>query len=427
MPVFLSLILKNFQGFSGTVSFQQTTGLIGKEATGKTAFFRALSIIRTLLLGYSIPEDFYELINEGTEISAEFKIGDYHFWYKVGLTQDTEHPGNTEWSGGLYSYPEDKPPQIRFERLECKWLGNKKRELIADAKTEDNIYQVFEPQTKQKLLLGHKRSGARRAAWVERQVDYKCGRSFLFSKFMLKKYEEAEAAKATFPTEGVLRLRDWAAKHWLILSSRPVKDSMLVKYCGSWHRIRKTKMEQTRYIEGTVLTEAEWTSLQENLIRVNELLMSCTGAILKVKSVLGDSAYREGFGSINDIVIEHHNGSISIDEASESLSTLAQLCWMLQECNVADNLVIIDDLDKNINDELLVSIVECFKKAKGQVVFTSLSSAPLRSLGWREAWFTQAYHWSANYVQTGPTSGLFNKYVSGNDGYYAELKDILTR
>lgn len=431
MSILCSLSIKNLQGFSGKISFEQTTGLIGKEATGKTAFFRALSIIRALILGCNIPSDFHKYFADNTEIAAEFKLGDYHFWYTVGLGTDKELAGNVEWRGSDPYSPacqEKASPQIRFERLECKWPGNKKRELLADAKSGENIYQVFGPQTKQKLFLEHKRSGARTAAWVERQVNYKQGSSFLFSKFMFKKYEEAsEAAKAAFPTEGLRQLLDWAAEHWLMLASHPAKESMLVKYCGSWHIIRKTRVDGNRYVEGTELTKAEWDSLQDNLKQVNQLLLASAGATLKIRSILG-TEYQQGFGSIETIVVEHHGKEIPIDEANDSLTTLAQLCWMLLECNVEDNLVAIDDLDKNINDELLRALIRCFKAAKGQVIFTSLSTSPLRTLDWRETWFTQSNVLASDFApaeRTTATGSLLNRYISEHVQDYNDLEDLL--
>lgn len=370
-------------------------GIYGQNGSGKTALIEALSILKGLMAGVSIPSVYADCVAIGKERSKLEFVFDLQ--YPDGVIREASYSfcmaskelTREEIGEKFKDAPEDfeipdedSKVVIFDEKLSLSWEGSAKRQVIIDTSSEDD---AFIPTTKRKEIVG----GGKKvlvALEVNKQLAREKSRSFIFLRDTLKLF--AENDKSSIPFRVLIELRHYA-RYYLHVIDTKSSGFIRLNFAIPIYTVTGRMMFDVRKPE-TIPTE-RIGEIKEELNNISSVLGQLVpGLSISLKEV-SHSLDKEGESATVAMLTAYRDGKeLPLRDESDGVrKIISYLSLIIDAFNEQSVTIAIDEFDAGIFEYLLGEILQAFEEAgKGQFIFTSHNLRPLEVINKRFLYFT---------------------------------------
>lgn len=363
-------------------------GLYGQNGSGKTAFIDALSLLKHLLMGQSVPCKFADCINVDADtatFSFLFKIicnnanlNEYKVEYKFSIRKDIDESvpnlqQNTKFRVTVFN--EVLSASIKSNDFKTKFTS-----LI-----DTNSNTVFKPVSKYKEIIGNNKN-VETNLLVSKKIAEKTSRSFIFSNELLLAIRENCSQNHYLSIYKILV--NYGNSELFIIDTT---NSGLISI-NAGLPFAFTYEEKGHKAVGTIMLQLNGVSFipKVALDLVKKLVSSMNfvlkeivpGLIIDVKE-LGTQIQENGIEtcSIQLLSLKNHK-VIPLQYESEGIKKIISILNLLINVyNKPSITVAIDELDAGIFEYLLGELLRIIaEKGKGQLIFTSHNLRPLETI-----------------------------------------------
>lgn len=389
-------------------------GIYGQNGSGKSSLVDALMIIRDLLSGYKLDEDFVRFIDIETAFSTITIVFDFQYTdgrqadveYSVKLTKLRRaeadlHP-DTDASSEYYIGVSD-------ERISSQLYADgsvKRKHPIID--TQENL---FSGDTISKEIFGRNYLNVKDELIYLKRKSFEDGRSFVFNTGVAKLL--GEAAENTAYKEILIELNYFASRFLHVIESR---SSGLVHFrIGIPIYLPYVNMP-------LLLTENDPlpASFQGPIEKAFNLINTVIGTIipdLQLDVEFSQITTPNGEpGIYTSIYSVRNNQKFPFEYESDGIiKIVCILADYIVAFNQGSTTLVVDELDSGIFEYLLGELLQIFEESgKGQFIFTSHNLRPLEVLDKKFIRFT--------------TYDPYNRYYRlPNVGHTNNLRDLYLR
>lgn len=373
-------------------------GLYGQNGSGKTSLVDALQVLKYLLSGQAIPNQYAEFIQVGEDFAHfhfEFMIREreeslqsFQIYYEFDLVKG-EPPEDLQaqsWQACFvanevikYSYSDTENPE-----------NNQKKQNLIDTRGED----IFSPKKKYALLM---KNTDPTDLLVEKKMFYKTGHSFIFSNVLqdiISKNAEIDAE--IIPFRSVLQSLCFYGKFNLFVISTQqaglINLNLLPLSFQHHEKAVKSSGRLLLPLEKSETIPSDSLPLVEKIIsNMNVVLEQLVPGLTIELSVLGNRTMRDGSeGTEIELLSCKNTKKIPLryesDGIKKMISILHLLIAMFHNPSVT---VVVDELDAGIFEYLLGELLKIVStKGRGQLIFTSHNLRALETLDKKFVAFT---------------------------------------
>jgi len=394
-------------------------GLYGQNGTGKTALIDALHILKLLLSGKSIPDEYGNYINvdsQEAKLSYRFRIyvsetENYDVDYEVCLTVDEEGeesfsvsgvaegalPYLSERGGNLWSSLGKKKRrlEIKSEKLSYAYTDGEKR-IKKHTFLQSTRTELIAPKKYYALLFGRKKETAERLKLISLMAKQKVQSLFFSAAFLQLLFEQLNASKTPnyellFHIDILLKLAKYGRTELFVLGASSTGKINL----GELPIRYKASEKQEHGITGEYfLSLDEATELPEELFpETKRLIQNINGVLEQIIPGLTISVADLGAvmlmengegkkGRRIQLMSNKNSKEIPLRYESEGIKKIVSVLHLLIGMyNQSSITVAIDELDAGIFEYLLGEILHILsEKGKGQLIFTSHNLRPLETI-----------------------------------------------
>lgn len=358
-------------------------GIYGQNGSGKTTVVDALQVVKTLISGRSLDEEYAKFINVDSEemtIKVDFFVMDeelnkhacYFVYYTVSIRKEDE---------GL---------QIVRESLEYsifnKSTYQKKSKSTMIKYDELNKDVPFFPKYRYDDVVKNNKTHAIELE-VEKRLAQKEKRSFVFSSYIVKLFMSMQNINWEDSGDGcflLMALQIFGLGNLFIIDNQyngiiTAADKMPMNFIWeekneggkSFSKVGRIVLS----IEGVTSISDEKLGLIQKLIpHLNKVLQTIIPGLNLVVKVLGTEVSKKGnLENLVSLFSKYDEREIPLKYESDGIKKIIS---MLNICismyNNPSICLVIDELDTGIFEYLLGELLEIFNKgAKGQLIFTS--------------------------------------------------------
>ena len=394
-------------------------GLYGQNGTGKTALIDALHILKLLLSGKSIPDEYGNYINvdsQEAKLSYRFRIyvsetENYDVDYEVCLAVDEEReesfstsvvaeevfPYLSERGGNLWSSLGKKKRrlEIKSEKLSYAYMDGEKR-IKKHTFLQSTRTELIAPKKYYALLFGRKKETAERLKLISLMAKQKVQSLFFSAAFLQLLFEQLNASKTPnyellFHIDILLKLAKYGRTELFVLGASSTGKINL----GELPIRYKASEKQEHGITGEYfLSLDEATELPEELFpEAKRLIQNINGVLEQIIPGLTISVADLGAvmlmengegkkGRRIQLMSNKNSKEIPLRCESEGIKKIVSVLHLLIGMyNQSSITVAIDELDAGIFEYLLGEILHILsEKGKGQLIFTSHNLRPLETI-----------------------------------------------
>ena len=394
-------------------------GLYGQNGTGKTALIDALHILKLLLSGKSIPDEYGNYINvdsQEAKLSYRFRIyvsetENYDVDYEVCLTVDEEgeesfsasgvaeeaFPYLSERGGNLWNSLGKKKRrlEIKSEKLSYAYTDGEKR-IKKHTFLQSTRTELIAPKKYYALLFGRKKETAERLKLISLMAKQKSQSLFFSAAFLQLLFEQLNASKTPndeflFHIDILLKLANYGRTELFVLGASSTGKINL----GELPIRYKASEKQEHGITGEYfLSLDEATELPEELFpEAKRLIQNINGVLEQIIPGLTISVADLGAvmlmengegkkGRRIQLMSNKNSKEIPLRCESEGIKKIVSVLHLLIGMyNQSSITVAIDELDAGIFEYLLGEILHILsEKGKGQLIFTSHNLRPLETI-----------------------------------------------
>ena len=394
-------------------------GLYGQNGTGKTALIDALHILKLLLSGKSIPDEYCNYINVDSQeanLSYRFRIyvsetENYDVDYEVCLTVDEEGeesfstsvvaeevlPYLSEREGNLWNSLGKKKRrlEIKSEKLSYAYTDGEKR-IKKHTFLQSTRTELIAPKKYYALLFGRKKETAERLKLISLIAKQKSQSLFFSAAFLQLLFEQLNASKTPnyellFHIDILLKLAKYGRTELFVLGASSTGKINL----GELPIRYKASEKQEHGITGEYfLSLDEATELPEELFpETKRLIQNINGVLEQIIPGLTISVADLGTvmlmengegkkGRRIQLMSNKNSKEIPLRYESEGIKKIVSVLHLLIGMyNQSSITVAIDELDAGIFEYLLGEILHILsEKGKGQLIFTSHNLRPLETI-----------------------------------------------
>lgn len=394
-------------------------GLYGQNGTGKTALIDALHILKLLLSGKSIPDEYCNYINVDSQeanLSYRFRIyvsetENYDVDYEVCLTVDEEGeesfstsvvaeevlPYLSEREGNLWNSLGKKKRrlEIKSEKLSYAYTDGEKR-IKKHTFLQSTRTELIAPKKYYALLFGRKKETAERLKLISLIAKQKSQSLFFSAAFLQLLFEQLNASKTPnyellFHIDILLKLAKYGRTELFVLGASSTGKINL----GELPIRYKSSEKQEHGITGEYfLSLDEATELPEELFpEAKRLIQNINGVLEQIIPGLTISVADLGAvmlmengegkkGRRIQLMSNKNSKEIPLRCESEGIKKIVSVLHLLIGMyNQSSITVAIDELDAGIFEYLLGEILHILsEKGKGQLIFTSHNLRPLETI-----------------------------------------------
>ena len=394
-------------------------GLYGQNGTGKTALIDALHILKLLLSGKSIPDEYCNYINVDSReanLSYRFRIyvsetENYDVDYEVCLTVDEQReesfstsvvaeevlPYLSEREGNLWNSLGKKKRrlEIKSEKLSYAYTDGEKR-IKKHTFLQSTRTELIAPKKYYALLFGRKKETAERLKLISLMAKQKVQSLFFSAAFLQLLFEPLNASKTPndellFHTDILLKLANYGRTELFVLGASSTGKINL----GELPIRYKASEKQEHGITGEYfLSLDEATELPEELFpEAKRLIQNINGVLEQIIPGLTISVADLGAvmlmengegkkGRRIQLMSNKNSKEIPLRYESEGIKKIVSVLHLLIGMyNQSSITVAIDELDAGIFEYLLGEILHILsEKGKGQLIFTSHNLRPLETI-----------------------------------------------
>lgn len=354
-------------------------GIYGQNGSGKTTVIEVTKLLKNILIGNKLPDDFDKMINNECE-TAEIS---YHFYIKSNSVQQLiVYTFKIAFIGETYEIYSEKIVSKEYSETDKKWKP-----------------QVFLIECENKeITLKRLQNKISKESLVELRVaqDIEKGTSFIFNsrnqKTLLHQLMNEKNSNDEINLVEVLQVLPLYAQTKLLIIESDVMGSVNL---NAFVPINVYLASHDSLIVGTMAV---------NLLKPNEMpkniYQDCISVVEQIDIVLNalipsihlkvtNEKYQllsDGREGVNfEIVSERNSKFIPLKYESEGIKRLVSvISSMIAAYNNSSICLMIDEFDSGIFEYLLGEIVEIINEsAKGQFVFTSHNLHALEKLSYK--------------------------------------------
>ena len=394
-------------------------GLYGQNGTGKTALIDALHILKLLLSGKSIPDEYCNYINVDSQeanLSYRFRIyvsetENYDVDYEVCLTVDEEGeesfstsvvaeevlPYLSEREGNLWNSLGKKKRrlEIKSEKLSYAYTDGEKR-IKKHTFLQSTRTELIAPKKYYALLFGRKKETAERLKLISLIAKQKSQSLFFSAAFLQLLFEQLNASKTPnyellFHIDILLKLAKYGRTELFVLGASSTGKINLgelpIRYNASEKQEHGITGEYFLSLdEATELPEELFPEAKRLIQNINGVLEQIIpGLTISVADLGAVMLMENGEGKKGrriQLMSNKNSKEIPLRCESEGIKKIVSVLHLLIGMyNQSSITVAIDELDAGIFEYLLGEILHILsEKGKGQLIFTSHNLRPLETI-----------------------------------------------
>ena len=382
-------------------------GLYGQNGSGKTSLIEALSILKYLMSGTSVPDEYADCI----DVQAEYASLTFSFEFQY--PDNDGYPTNNDIRKVVYTFKLSKAAKesvqtphlyvndksvdeffpvsdyriIVFDEV-LKMSGTvcgKKMQLkpFCDTSRERSY---IEPSTKAKLLVGSLDEKKRVQLGINKSLAETRSQSFVFMDEMVTLYHKNSGYSVYYQT--LIELRMWATYYLFVVDSKSTGlirlNFMLPVFVDK--RIQVVPIGR-RFNCSEEAFEDMRACFKSLSIVLTQIVPGLTVEIMNH----GQTLLKEGnIGYAVELVAKRDNITIPLRCESDGVRKLiSTLNLLIMVYNQKSTTVAYDEFDAGVFEYLLGEILQVIQSSgKGQFVFTSHNMRPLEVLNKDYIWFT---------------------------------------
>ena len=394
-------------------------GLYGQNGTGKTALIDALHILKLLLSGKSIPDEYCNYINVDSQeanLSYRFRIyvsetENYDVDYEVCLTVDEEGeesfstsvvaeevlPYLSEREGNLWNSLGKKKRrlEIKSEKLSYAYTDGEKR-IKKHTFLQSTRTELIAPKKYYALLFGRKKETAERLKLISLIAKQKSQSLFFSAAFLQLLFEQLNASKTPnyellFHIDILLKLAKYGRTELFVLGASSTGKINLGELPIRYNALEKQEHGITgEYFlsldEATELPEELFPETKRLIQNINgvleQIIPSLTISVADLGTVMLMENGEGKKGRRIQLMSNKNSKEIPLRYESEGIKKIVSVLHLLIGMyNQSSITVAIDELDAGIFEYLLGEILHILsEKGKGQLIFTSHNLRPLETI-----------------------------------------------
>lgn len=374
-------------------------GLYGQNGSGKTALIEALSILRSLMCGDRVGDEYVDCVSVTTGVSTlkfyfDFQYADgevREVIYSFDLKRAEMTPEDISVRKKMFpdNYLDYIDPQYKLcicnEVLQLSWKdeeGNqKKTQTIIDTSTEN---MPFGPTPKRRMFVTGKKDLL--ALEILKSKAYDQSQSFIFKTDTLAIFKDAGAYQIFYDV--LTDLSYFANFFFFVIDTKSTgfirMNLLLPVYTRArpflFNARKADKMPMRIYLQAKKQIEG-----------ISEVLCQLVPGLTIELVKSGEEAMNGGeMGAVVSLVAHRDGIELPLRDESDgvrkiiSVLSLIAFAFSCQSATVA-----IDEFDAGIYEYLLGEILEIFEQSgKGQFIFTSHNLRPLEVLSKKFIYFT---------------------------------------
>lgn len=362
-------------------------GIYGQNGSGKTAFIDAIGLLKFVLCGQKVPDQYADYISvdaESAKITYKFyvqhKAEVVDVWYELSLRK-----AKAEESINLNenSRPTKYRVEIFEEVLTYSCLGDRgrtRKNVLIDTRTPD----VFIPRTKFKELVGEE-SANTTDLLVNKKMIMASSRSFIYSGEMLKVFRK-NCCNETYLN--ILEELVLFGNRELFIINTENSGLISMNALPISFKYRENHAEAVGSLmlplNAPAMIPEEACSVVTKVINNMNIVLEqiVPGLTIGIKE-LGSVLNQEGNIRRSIQLVSLKNGkTIPFQYESEGIKKIVSILQLLIVVyNNSSTTVAIDELDAGIFEYLLGEMLHILsEKGKGQLIFTSHNLRPLETL-----------------------------------------------
>lgn len=382
-------------------------GVYGQNGSGKTSLIEALSILKHLISGIPVPDEYADCI----DIQAEF--ASLTFGFEFQYPDNGGYPTNNDIRKVVYSfklskvakenvtapnvYVDDESVEefvpvatnrvVVFDEV-LKMSGTvcgQKAQLkpFCDTSKEGSY---IEPATKAKLLVGSLDEKKRVRLGVNRSLAEARSQSFVFMGEMMKLYRENSGYSVYYQT--LAELRVWAKYFLYVVDS---KSTGLIRLNFMLPVYVNNRIQAVPVCKRFNCSEEACEDMRSCFASLSIVLTRIVPGLSVDIMDHGQTLLKDGaIGRIVELVAKRGDVTIPLRSESDGVRKLiSTLNLLILVFNQQSTTVAYDEFDAGVFEYLLGEILQVIQSSgKGQFIFTSHNMRPLEVLNKDFIWFT---------------------------------------
>ena len=392
-----SITIKNFKNvIEGKISFENNRknykasilGLYGQNGSGKTALIDALSLLKYILSGQSVPCQYADCINVGSKIAEleydlyvfdEEKNATYSVNYKFSLKKDSDVSVEKDSQTDIFD-SEDRAvifDEVLSYSYEC---GEEKKRMSQMINTKTD--EVFIPKSKYVDMTGNNNTID---LMVAKKMALSTSKSFIFSNEIFNSIRKNCSGSQY---EFLMNSLAWYGKYKLfVIDTKNMGlislDALPLSFRYADDNMRAVGNLAIPLSGSKIIPQKAYdvvnTVIQNMNIVLSQLIPNLT---IDVK-IVGMQIMKNGEnGIVIELVSNKNNKEIPLRYESEGIKKIISILQLLIVVyNNKSVTVAIDELDSGVFEYLLGEILRIIsEKGKGQLIFTSHNLRPLETI-----------------------------------------------
>lgn len=367
-------------------------GLYGQNGSGKTALIDALSLLKLVFSGKSVPAYFADYINVDAsfatlkfnlKVKNKETLGEYIVNYEFSIRKDIDE---TTQNINQEDLVDEKYKSTIFNEVLSYSFADKNSKTkmgpIVDTRTDE----VFVPDSKYKILIGTSQK-KKTELLTAKKITMSTSRTFIFS------WELLNIIRQNCKEQRHLDLFEaliWFGNYELFIIN--TSNSGLISMNALPLAFRYEDREKGKASFGSLMIELNKPSLipQDALEVVKNVIANMNvvltqiipGLTISVKD-LGTELLKNGkVGSKIQLMSHKNSKEIPLQYESEGIKKIISILQLLIVVYNNDSITVaVDELDSGVFEYLLGELLRIIsEKGKGQLIFTSHNLRPLETL-----------------------------------------------
>jgi len=371
------------------------TGIYGQNGSGKTVIIEALDIIKHIMCGEKIPNEYLSIIAYGKNechIEVEFivstSVTDCVVIYKCILAGRDDPNTNSFIKDSLKA---KSNITIIEECLSARGSAFGEKIILQDIASTNEKCALMEPSSKIRVLFGYDKEVIRK---LEKQkiLALYGSRSFIFSVQALEAFDLKN--NQNWAQILILSLMIYANTKLVTISS-PKYD----KYMLNFFKQTSKGFMRPYCLEFDIINDSEKAFIPEQDFPIFEQILSSLNIVLSsiipgltIKMEYETQTQHDNTKAYHIELFSHREELGTFPFRYESLGIkriVSFLSCLISAYNDPSFTLVIDEMDSNIFEHLLGVMLDIMKNSgKGQLIFTSHNLRPLEGLDGNSVFFT---------------------------------------
>lgn len=370
-------------------------GIYGQNGSGKTSFIEALSILKQLMIGAPIHENYTDCV----ALDAEYASLAFHFdllypdnccreaVYSFCLARELIHV-DVDITGAVTEVGEEEQKWrivVFDEKVSLSWEENgvrKNLQTIIDTSSET---EVFGPATKRRILAGGSRQCMMDLS-VNKMLAREKSQSFVFMRHTLQTFWEHGGDSAFLRV--LMELRHYAYTRLFVVDSR---STGLIRLNVALPLYTTKGLIMLNLNSPTQISEKMYPRVMEQMASVSLVLSQLVPGLKIGLKQIGEDFDKKG-EPVRKVVLMAIRGGLEMplrDESDGVRKIISVLSLIIAAFNHGSVTVAIDEFDAGIFEYLLGEILQAMEESgRGQFIFTSHNLRPLEVINKRYLCFT---------------------------------------